>query len=321
MPWMRFLDRISLTRRRAGFRSRFGGTWVDRPDAEAELERRARDRGWSEARRACFASFIRDGFAILPERIPEERLAALRAEIERLADEPGPLLAETGGRRRPLDRSWRDGSEKLLDLHAVSGAARELVFHPPLAEFLSSLFDSPPLAFQSLVFARGSEQRPHRDTAYVVVNRPLEFAASWIALEDIRPGSGELVYFPGSHRLPESLFGRGRRNWNRERDGDEAERRFLDELVRQCGAAGLEPATFRPRAGEILVWHADLVHGGLPIRDAAATRSSLVTHCCPLDARPYYFSYRRRHRAIGRHHDAAGRLLGAFSSAWYAIEE
>jgi len=35
---------------------------------------------------------------------------------------------------------------------------------------------------------------------------PVELLASWNALEDIQPGSGELVYYPKSHLFPEFLF-------------------------------------------------------------------------------------------------------------------
>ena len=67
------------------------------------------------------------------------------------------------------------------------------------------IFDDSPLLFQSLSFEKGSQQGMHQDTAYIVVDSPLELAASWIALQDVEPGSGELMYYEGSHRLPEYL--------------------------------------------------------------------------------------------------------------------
>ena len=60
----------------------------------------------------------------------------------------------------------------------------------------------------------------HQDTAYVVTSSPLELAAAWIALEDVTPGSGELMYYRGSHRLPEYAFAGERKHWDAERDGE-----------------------------------------------------------------------------------------------------
>ena len=34
----------------------------------------------------------------------------------------------------------------------------------------------------------------------------MELIASWIALEDVQPGSGELMYVPGSHRFEVFIF-------------------------------------------------------------------------------------------------------------------
>ena len=46
------------------------------------------------------------------------------------------------------------------------------------------------LLFQSLSFIKGSNQGIHQDTAYVVTDQPMKLIATWIALEDINPGSG-----------------------------------------------------------------------------------------------------------------------------------
>ena len=44
--------------------------------------------------------------------------------------------------------------------------------------------------------------RPTNDGEYVHLrDRPLNMLTAWIALEDIHPGSGELLYVPGSHRF------------------------------------------------------------------------------------------------------------------------
>jgi phytanoyl-CoA hydroxylase len=144
--------------------------------------------------------------------------------------------------------------------------------------------------FQSLSFDKGSQQGLHRDTAYVVVDRPLELAACWIALEDIKSGSGELVYVPGSHRDPEFLFEGGRKHWVSTEDGPDPHDAWSRQ-IQACAAAN--PAgreTFVARKGDILIWHADLAHGGSQVTDESLSRQSLVGHFCPSSARPHYFN-------------------------------
>jgi phytanoyl-CoA hydroxylase len=121
------------------------------------------------------------------------------------------------------------------------------------------------------------------------VDRPLELAACWIALEDIQLGSGELMYAPGSHRYPDFDFGSGRKHFDANLARPEAHHRWSLDLVARAQAAG-GVSTFLARKGEILIRHADLAHGGSPVARPELTRQSLVGHFCPRSARPNYFN-------------------------------
>ena len=163
-------------------------------------------------------------------------------------------------------------------------------FRPPYllsrsVAFYISCLKGPALAFQSLGFYYGSQQPLHQDSAFVRVNSPLEFVASWIALEDISAGSGELEYYPRSHALPHYLFG-GRHLWP-ESDGPEVHQ-FSDGLHAQATRAGLSMQRFLANKGDVLIWAAGLMHGGSPVDLPNRTRKSLVTHYCPADLQPMY---------------------------------
>ncbi|HEX5754721.1 MAG TPA: phytanoyl-CoA dioxygenase family protein [Archangium sp.] len=173
------------------------------------------------------------------------------------------------------------------------------------------------LAFQSLSFEVGSQQAIHQDTAYVVTASPLEFAGVWIALEDIQEGSGELSYYEGSHRLPEYDFGAGTKHWDVGRDGHEIHDRFLRYLHEESKARGLPLRRFRPKKGDALIWHADLAHGGSPLThlDPAVTRRSLVTHLCPVDVDPHYYSWAPERRTKVKYREGC-----YYSSVHYALQ-
>ena len=53
-------------------------------------------------------------------------------------------------------------------------------------------------------------------------------AATWLALDDVRPGSGEPEYFTGSHRAPDYMFGGGMSKWLEGYAGEHE--RFLQSL-------------------------------------------------------------------------------------------
>jgi len=306
-------NKLQLRRRRRGFHSRFGGLWTDRLEA-AELLAARRARGeLAPAEAEALAAWMRDGFWIQPGAVARDEVERLRREIAALWAARDPSVrVELDGRYVALTPEVPETHAKLVDLHARSRTALELALAEPVRRFLAQVFARPPLLFQSLAFERGSEQPIHQDTAYVVVAPPMAMVAAWIALEDIEEGSGELAYYPGSHRLPEHLF-HGARNWNRERDGLAAQAAYHAGLLEACAAAGLERRLFRPRQGDVLFWSADLAHGGAPIRDPRLTRRSLVCHYCPDDARPYYFAYRPDRRRSLSFADAR------YASSHYAL--
>jgi hypothetical protein len=306
-------SKLQLRRHRRGYNSRFGGLWTDRLDALEVLERRLARGALAPADGAALRAWIRDGYWILPNAVPAATVERLKADTRALWEARDPSVrVEFGGRYLALAPELSLEHAKLVDLYARSRAALELALAEPIRRFLTLVFDEAPLLFQSLSFERGSEQPIHQDTAYVVVVPPLAMAAAWIALEDVQEGSGELAYYPGSHRLPEHTF-HGARNWNRERDGLPAQERYHAALVRACESAGLARRTFLPKCGDVLFWNADLAHGGTPIRERSLSRRSLVCHYCPTSADPYYFSYRPERR---QRRDFTG---AQYSSAHYGV--
>ena len=50
----------------------------------------------------------------------------------------------------------------------------------------------------------------------------------------------------------------------------------------------MEKEVFIAKKGDILVWHANLIHGGLPVISPAPTRKSMVIHYYAKDVIKYY---------------------------------
>jgi hypothetical protein len=113
---------------------------------------------------------------------------------------------------------------------------------------------------------------------------PSDFMAGvWVAMEDVGPENGSIVFYPGSHRIPAVTYeelGSAPRNPARLDAFDEGAARLRYEayLAESVAAMGLERVDLRARKGSVLVWAAGLVHGGGPILEPGRTRFSQVTH-------------------------------------------
>jgi ectoine hydroxylase-related dioxygenase (phytanoyl-CoA dioxygenase family) len=274
--------------------SRFGGMWIDRGDFAEELRGRIRTGKVPERLAPDIRKFERDGVIVLESAASEEELVRFEAAISAaFRDGHAHLICQEPGNGKPkrvtagMDRK----GTRIVDSFAVLPEALDLLSSPRLVEFLSVVLDERPKLFQSLSFDMGSEQGLHQDTAYVVVNRPLELVACWIALEDVRPGSGQLQYMVGSHRLPDFEFRTGRKHWDAAVDGMDPHTNWCKWILDEGHRRGFPIESFMAKRGDILVWHADLAHGGAPITDPRLTRKSLVGHYCPQSAVPHFVKF------------------------------
>lgn len=272
--------------------SRFGGLWIDRADFMDRLAFKHRTGALDDELAAQVFRFVRDGYLVIPGAVPQPLIKALNEDIARVWSSPPQGLQietfEPDGRMKyiPPQEKYRAGRTKLLDLFTVSEVARQVTAAALPMRFLSAIFEDVPKAFQQLTFWRGSQQAMHKDTAYVKIDsNPLALAATWLALEDVQPGTGELEYYVGSHRAPDFLFG-GVSKWMESFTAEHD--RFLASLHEDAERYQHRKSSFLARAGDVLIWHSDLAHGGSAITQPDKTRQSLVTHFTPAGEEPFY---------------------------------
>lgn len=279
--------------------SKFASLWIDQADAKSLLAMRALENDEIRSLRKNLDEFIDNGFTIIESAVSETLIDLYLADFEKLLDDKNSGLLASVPVHGPEDKAMVAAHDadrqspltKYLDTFCFSEYAKQLSMNQNAVNFLTAIFEERPLCFQSLHFERGSTQAIHQDTAYVVVDQPLNLAASWIALEDVQPGSGELAYYPGSHRFSDHLYSGEYKHFNHERDSHQEHLDHLNSLHEKATAMGLSLQKFRPKKGDMLVWHADLAHGGLPIENPALTRRSYVSHYCGVSRTPNYVQY------------------------------
>jgi phytanoyl-CoA hydroxylase len=297
------------------YRGSFGGCWPDRFDAEDVLERKLREGVVDEADYSRFHHWMRHGYVIIENAVPDSVISALNEEFDGLLREPrGDVKIAVGATNQicPMELSLirPENSIRFLDFYVKSVNARAALFSEKIERFLKLLFEDAPLLFQSLSFEYGSQQGIHQDTAYVVVDSPMQLAASWIALEDVVEGVGELQFYDGSHRLPEYKFSGSFKHFNGERDGAQQHQEWAELLLQGSEKRALPIKKFLPKRGDALIWHADLAHGGSPIVKPGSTRRSLVGHYCPTSSNPHYYS-------INPSRSGKAAFENAFFSSWH----
>ncbi len=230
--------------------------WFESPFFDAELAAADLD----PVRRDRVRRFADDGYLQFPLDMPE---------FERIADE---ILSGMAPEHERL-------GNRIQDAWQHSAAVRSLATAPEIMTTLRDLYGREPIPFQTLNFRQGSEQRAHSDVVHFN-SMPHRFLAGvWVALEDVSEslGNGPLFYYPGSHRLPIiELHDLGVAGGYRGRDARYAVYEdFVEELM---ATAELPRVVIEAKRGDVLIWSANMVHGGLPITTPGSTRQTQVTH-------------------------------------------
>jgi phytanoyl-CoA hydroxylase len=277
--------------------------WTDTPYAMQRVDGMFQAGSIDQQERDDLSHFIEHGWLLWRKAIEPELIDAFASDVRRHHESPGKFVTTDHRRARSqlkLSGSAPERFESLFDLYVNLESARAVCFHPRICNFLALVFDTPPVACQQLLFQRSNGHQVHQDTSVVCVDDPLLLAATWIALEDVVEGSGELAWYDRSHRLPHYLFKDGSKRLSFGVDDQEA---YQQELDRACRERGYEYQRFLATKGDVFFWTADLVHRSHPRRLPEDTsRLSCVTHYYPDTTMPFWFRHhpdRTARRAYG----------------------
>lgn len=242
--------------------------------------------------------FHENGYLILDLNIPEVHLDSI---IEDLKDKYNGTVK--------LDVSYQDAN-RIQDAWKISSKVKELALNPQILESLEKLYQRQPLAFQTLNFPVGTQQNAHSDTIHFNSIPKGFMCGVWIALEDMDENNGTLIFYPKSHKLPEvtmkdlgyewetrslslsQVLRRGGRKLGFIKSTptlkvDDAYPLYEKYIARVIDENNLKPEYAIIKKGQALIWAANLLHGGSPVKDEKRTRHSQVTHYFFADCQYY----------------------------------
>lgn len=255
------------------FPDKKSSAWLDVNDSAIVAPQKQLFSSFDKAAQEQIKNWSKDGYIVLEKLFDESTCNTVDREIER--------LVKSGAVHYTHDN-------KVMFANKLSGPIKEATHHPVLNSLLSFLLDKEVVPFQTLNFNRGSGQKAHSDSIHMTTYPLGYLIAAWIALEDIHPDSGPLFYYPGSHKLPYILnedFGNISNQFSLGNKSYTDYEEVMQDIIKK---EKLEPKVFLPKKGDVLVWHANLIHGGMPVVNPSLTRKSMVIHFYAKDVIKYH---------------------------------
>lgn len=217
----------------------------------------------SEESKNSLADFDANGFAIIRNYLTPETVTSINNEIETL------LANKT--------IKFRYGNKLMFVIHH-SKDLQNIATDPKLLELLGACIEGNPVLFQSINFISGSEQATHSDSIHMTTFPLGGLLGVWIALDDIEDDNGPLHYYPGSHKLPYYL----NKDYDNEGSkcliGDKTYDKYEAMIADKIKDLNLPKQKFYAKKGDLLIWHANLFHGGDKHINKNKTRRSIVFH-------------------------------------------
>lgn len=229
-------------------------------------------------------SFAADGYLVLKAHFSPAQVAQFKAHVDRLwqTRRQGAKYVIDVYLNEPAEKRihFTDAADdaravpyKLNDLHLEDPVVQQFSTDPRLVDALRQLVGANPLACNTLLLEHGSQQGAHFDTFYMPSPSPNKMIATWIAFDRVTETNGPLFYYRGSHRVPPFRFSTG--GLHAVPEEMPAAHAHIDSIT---GSPEYPMERFMAEPGDVLIWHAQLLHGGSPIARPGETRLSLVTH-------------------------------------------
>lgn len=209
------------------------------------------------------ADYNRDGYLVVEDCVDADTLAALRAGIDRITDDPDSLPKNLRGHVQ-LERDYiaKQPQYNDLNIEQVGNAVRNIMelpkfdavfadflLHEPLLDVLEAVFESSEFHFHNykciIKAPRVSSQfRWHRDLPYLE-HSTTNLVTAMVCLDPMTEENGATVVMPGSHRDVE-----GRRTNHGDMDIAEKDLPDMPRVTVTCPA------------GSVVLFHVNILHGG-----------------------------------------------------------
>lgn len=174
----------------------------------------------------------------------------------------------------------------------------DLCLYRPLVDKLAALIGEEMVMNLNLTGWKTTQRDWHQDDYLNPDDVRGRYAACWFALDTITPDSGPFQFVPGTHKwphikkskilnfVPEDV--RETRTWP-----IHSERVLTPFFEETIAREQLEKFEFTAEKGDVLIWHARLLHRGTVAKNPDRLRKAIITHYTALDAMKHYGAVER----------------------------
>lgn len=245
------------------------------------------------------------GYLVVSGLFSEEEINFFRAHYEAMR------LQEAAASNKPASRTtFAEGDPlrtypRLMQPHRRDAASLQWLIDERLNQCLTGLLGQEPFAVQTMFYfkppgARG--QALHQDQYYLRV-QPGTCMAAWMAVDDCDEENGCLQVVPGSHTWPILCI--------TEADTSQS---FTDVTVPLPEGVSAVPVLMK--AGDVLFFNGQLVHGSLPNNTADRFRRALIGHYIVGEAEKVYKWYHPVLRMDGTEVQLGQSEVGGTCGVW-----
>ncbi len=255
------------------FPDKTSSAWLDVKDSALVVETKDSFHSFSNDIQEQLKEWSGNGFLIIRNHFTTELTDEVNKAVEQLINQ----------KHLPVTHD-----NKVMHGYKHAEAIKQMMQDEGLKKILSFILDKEVIPFQTLNFVKGSGQRAHSDSIHMTTYPLGYLIAAWIALEDIDPDSGPLFYYRGSHKLPYLLNDDFENYSTRLKLGNKQYSDYEDMTDEILMQHHFHKEVFLPKKGDVLIWHANLIHGGLPVMNHQLTRKSMVVHYYARDVIKYH---------------------------------
>ena len=248
--------------------------WLDRPDALDQIAQKEKRGELTGSDAEASRKWTRDGYFIAKKLFDDAYLDEVWRAYEKAVG-AGTIKLDA---EKASDNDPYPG--RFLNPHLKVPALDGVLKHDALRHWNELFLGRKIIPFQTITAHKGSQQNEHSDSIHMTTYPLGYLIAAWIAFEDIDQDSGPLVYYPGSHALPYVFscnlgIPSGKYRW----EGGKVYNETYEPAIQQIIAGKkLTPAYFMAKKGDVLFWHANLIHGGSMRKNILLSRKSVVCH-------------------------------------------
>lgn len=224
--------------------------------------------------------FVENGFVVLEKFLPEPLIDAYCAVRERL---PDATSSEFAYQRAQRSRAEFHGGWSFPTPFMLVPELRDLALWPGLMRAMYDVIGFPMALNLALTGWTSTRRKWHSDRYLNPGHLGHFYIAAWMALDDVHPDAGPFRFVRGSHRWPglmqDKLFARIPADW---RTSPHWPTWSQDEVARVCeeemNRRDAKISEFVPKKGDVLLWHASLIHCGSEPKNPGLLRKSLICH-------------------------------------------